>query len=254
MNKLLIISTFIVLTSCGQSKSSDTAKQTDKQIQTSEFIADQNNEQEEKAKSIDCTDFDFHSAEQQADSLIAFMEKATDSTLTDRVLWEQKFFCAFPNSFKGMKALFGFDNETGAAPLYSTDNPTHNYMDKRIFSDVIGFFSELKSIPAKAYYSKYIRININGHWEADNISEAFGFHHRLLNDTEEACQTLEKFTDEEVRSVFRFIFDGPHPKNDHNEEIFQSLKPEIEEQNERLGNLLYEAYATMTAEEADHGH
>jgi len=76
----------------------------------------------------------------------------------------------------------------------------------------------------------------------------------LLNDTEKALKILEEFTDEEVRSVFRFIFDGPHPKNEHNEEIFQSLKPEIEEQNERLGNLFYEAYATMTAEEADHGH
>lgn len=254
MNRLLIISTFIVLTSCGQSKSSDTAKQTDKQTQTSEFIAEQNKEQEEKAKSIDCIDFDFHSVEQQADSLLVFMEKATDSSSTNREKWEQKFFCAFPNSFKGMQALFGYDNDEGAAPLYSTENPTHNYMSKRIFSDVIGFFSALQSIPDSAYYNKYIKINIDGHWEADNISEAFGFYYRLINDTKAASEKLEDFTDEEIRSVFRFIFDGPHPKNEHNEEIFQTLKPKIEEQNERLGNLLYEAYTTMMAEDDGHGH
>ena len=182
------------------------------------------------------------------------MEKATDSNSTAREKWEQKFFCAFPKSFVGMQAVFGYDNDKGAAPLYSTENPTHSYMNKRIFSDVIGFFSDLQSIPDSSYYNKYIKINIDGYWEADNISEAFGFHYRLINDTKAASETLENFTDEEIRSVFRFIFDGPHPKNEHNKEIFQTLKPEIREQSQRLGNLLYEAYATMMAEDDGHGH
>mgnify|MGYP000005421522 CR=1 FL=1 len=259
MNRLLIIiSAFIVFTSCGESESSDTVKQPDKLVETfiekESIIADQKKELKEEALCIDCKDFDFKSAKQQADSLIVFMEKATNSSSTDREKWEQRFFCAFPKSFAGMQAVFGYDNDKGAAPLCSTENPTHSYINKRIFSDVIGFFSDLQSIPDSAYYNKYIKINIDGYWEADNISEAFGFHYRLINDTKVACETLENFTDEEIRSVFRFIFDGPHPKNEHNEEILQTLKPEIGEQNQRLGNLLFKAYATMMAEDDGHGH
>ena len=246
----------MVLTSCGQSKGSDTVKQNDKQTETSSeienFKTDQKIDREEKAESFGCTDFDFNSAEQQADALLAFMEKATDSSSTYRKKWEQEFFCAFPNSFKRMQAVFGYDRDKGAAPLYSTENPTHRYMNKRIFSDVIGFFSDLQSIPDSVYYTKYIKINIHGHWEADNIREAFGFHYRLINDTKAASKTLEIFTDEEIRSIFRFIFDGPHPKNRHNAKIFHTLKTKVEEQNQRLGKLLYEAYETMMAEDDDH--
>ena len=153
-----------------------------------------------------------------------------------------------------MQAIFGFDNEKGAAPLYSTGSETYSYPDKHIRSDMIGFFSQLKSIPDSAYYEKYIRINIDGHWEADNISEAFGFQYRLISDTEAACKTLETFSDQEIKSVFRFIFDGPHPKNEQNEKTFETLKPKIESQNKRLGSLLSEAYATILAEDDGHGN
>lgn len=228
MNRLvIIISTFLVLTSCGQSKNND-----------------QKEKQKEKSENFNCNEFDFNSAKQQADSLLVFYNKAVDSSLTNRIDWENKFFCAFPNSFKGMQALFGYDNNIGEAPLY-------NYP---IGANVIHYFSQLKSIPDSLYYDKYIRININGNWEADNIGEAFGFHYILINETKAASEILENFDDEEIRSVFRFIFDGPHPKNEHNEETFQTLKPKIEEQSERLGNLLFQAYATMMAEDDGHGH
>ena len=88
MNRLLIISTLIVLTSCGQSKSSDIVIQTSSKFGSIE--TDQKKELEEEAVSIDWKDFDFKSAKQQADSLIVFMEKATDSSSTDREKWEQK--------------------------------------------------------------------------------------------------------------------------------------------------------------------
>ena len=74
----------IVLTSCAQSTKSDKPEQTDKLTQAQTEIettkADQETEKEEITKNADCPDFDFNSAQQQADSLIAFMEKATDSS------------------------------------------------------------------------------------------------------------------------------------------------------------------------------
>ena len=75
-------------------------------------------EKKELTENVNCTDLDFYSAEQQADSILAYMEKAKDSSSANRIMWEQKFFCSFPSSFKGMQAVFGYDNENGAAPLY----------------------------------------------------------------------------------------------------------------------------------------
>ena len=159
-------------------------------------------------------------------------------------MWEQKFFCSFPNSFKGMQSVFGYDDENGAAPLY--DYPKGE--------NVIQYFSQLESIPDSTYYDKYIRINIDGIWEADNIREAFGFANRLIQDTKNACKILSTFSDKEIKSVFRFIFDGPHPRNEYNEKLYDNLKPEIDSHNERLSRLLTESYEKLMAEDDGHGH
>jgi hypothetical protein len=258
MNRILIISILIVLTSCGQSTKSENAKQTDKLIEVPTEIEttqiDQKNDKEEITENVDCSNFDFNSTKQQADSVLAFIRKAKDPNPTDRIKWEQKFFCAFPNSFKGMQLLFGYEDKNGAAPLYSAENETYSYTDKHIMSDVIGFFSELKSIPDSTYYEKYIRINIDGYWEADNINEAFGFYYQLMSDTESACKILAEFSDKEIRSVFHFIFDGPHPKNEYNEKLYENLKPEIENQSKRLSLLLTKSYEKLIAEDDGNGH
>lgn len=259
MNRLLIISSLVFLISCGQSKQSDhSVNQLDKKEISPDKIESVKTDSKSKGKrkfdNFECIDLDFNSPKEQSDSLVAFMERAKSSDSTSRRIWEQKFFCAFPNSFKGMQAIFGYDDENGAAPLYSTDNPTRAYLRKGIISDVIGYFSELKSIPATSYYRKYININIDGKWEADNINEAFGFHYKLLNDTDEACSVLSQYDDSEIRSVFRFIFDGPHPKNSYNEKLYKKLKLKIELQDQRLSRLLTESYKNLMAEDDGHGH
>jgi hypothetical protein len=248
MNRLLAILTLILLTSCGQSTKSDNAKQTDELTETPTEIEtamiDQEIKQEEKFEKVDCTDLDFISAEQRADSLLAFMEKAIDSSSASRIKWEQKFFCVFPNSFKGMQAVFGYDNDNGASPLY--DYPKG--------ANVIQYFSQLESIPDSTYYDKYVRINIDGIWEADNIGEAFDFANRLVKDTKNSCKVLSTFSDKEIKSVFRFIFDGPHPKNKMNEGTYEDLKLKIDGQNKLLSQLLTESYEELMAEDDGHGH
>lgn len=240
--------TLIALTSCGQSNKSGDSKQTEKFAESSTIIdtirIDQKTEKEDKRENINCIEFDFISVEQQADSLLSFMEKAKDSSLTKRMIWEQMFFCAFPNSFKGMQAVFGYDVKNGAAPLY--DYPKGE--------NIIQYFSKLESIPDSIYYDKYVRINIGGIWEADNIREAFDFANRLLKDTENACNVLSTFSDDEIKSVFRFIFDGPHPKNDYNEKLYDNLKPKIDSKNKRLSRLLGESYEKLMTEDDGHGH
>lgn len=247
MSRLLIILTLIVLTSCGQSTQSDHSEnQLDKNEITTTKIesaqTDNDPESEKKSKSFECTDFDFNSTTEQSDSLLAFMERAANSDSIDRQKWVQNFFCAFPNSFDRMQAIFGYDNEKGAAPLYYKG------------ANVIQYFNQLQSISDSLYYDKFVKININGIWEADNIQSAFGFDTKLLNDTENVCKSLSNFTDQEIKSVFRFIFDGPHPDNESNENLYKNLKSKIDSQNKRLSRLLTLAYKNLMAENDGHGH
>ncbi len=199
-------------------------------------------------------ELNFNSNKERADSLRFFKEMAEATDSTERGLWEKKFFCAFPNSFKGMQAMFGFDDKLEAAPLYYSGNETRKYLDKHIISNEIGFFHTLESIPDSIYYRKYINICINGLWEADNIGEAFGFHYKLIDEMEKISPILSSYSDLEIKSVFQFIFDGPHPKNKENERIFQLLKSKMKLQSMQLEALLSEAYKSLLEEHKGHQH
>ena len=234
--------TLIVLTSCGQSNKADNSENTVLKSETA--TEPENFVTVYEIENVNCTDFNFNSVEQRADSILTFMEKAQDSSAANRIIWEQKFFCSFPNSFNEMQAVFGFDDENGSAPLYEYPKG----------EKVIQYFSQLQSISDSAYYDKYVRINIDGIWEADNIREAFNFGNRLSIDTDNACKVLSKFSDKEIKSLFRFIFDGPHPDNEMNEGIYKDLKQKIDSQNGRLSQLLTESYNELLAEDDGHGH
>jgi hypothetical protein len=242
MTRLLFLTKLIILTACSPSNKTENSEQaenqniTTSQVETIKVI--------KKSKPVNCTDFDFHSAVQQADSLLLFLDKAKNSCSANKIKWEQKFFCAFPNSFKKMRAVFGYDDEFGAAPLY--DHP--------VGENVIQYFSNLESISDAAYYDKYVRINIDGTWETDNIREAFYFANRLTTETENVCKVLSSFSDKEIKSVFQFIFDGPHPKNDYNDNLYKNLYPAIDSQDKRLSRLLTDSYKKIMAEDEGHEH
>lgn len=187
-----------------------------------------------------CEEMEYASHQAQADSMMKYYENAKVADSASRMMWEQKLFCAFPNSFEGMEHLFGYDDEP--APLYHSD----------MINGIIPYFCQLSSIPSEAYYNKYIDININGNWQADNINQAFGFHKRLLNDTEAACAVLGLRPVDEVKSVFHFIFDGPHPDHKANKALYKELHAKVSVADERLGNLLAATYDEMISKEHSH--
>jgi hypothetical protein len=184
---------------------------------------------------LDCSIFKFDNVKQQADTLMKYFDKK-------QLAADENFFCAFPNSFKGMQNIFGFDDNKGAAPLYENGE------------NLIGYFANLNTISKEIYYDKFINICVKGVWEADNIREAFGLADKLFDDTEAVCTSLSMRTDEEIKSIFHFIFDGPHPNNEYNKEIYYRLSPKMTKQNERLGNLLTESYNKVMTEDGGHGH
>ncbi len=228
--------TIFVLTSCNQEKKSEEKKTTDTVVAITTDNAPPTNQLTPNA-TLECSIFKFKNAKQQADTLMKYFDKKQLAT-------DEKFFCAFPDSFKGMQNIFGFDDNKGAAPLYDYHNG----------ENMIGYFANLNSISKEIYYEKYINICVDGVWEADNIREAFGLADRLINDTEAACSSLSKRADKEIKSVFHFIFDGPHPKNEQNERTYKELLPKLTKQNERLGKLLTDSYSKVIAEDDGHGH
>lgn len=201
--------------------------------------------------SITCHDFDFKSYDEQADSIMVFLELAKDTLLNEQKLWETYFFCAFPNSYADMDSLFGYHSKGEAGPLYYSHDGGVAYVYGGANS-VISFFCNLRSIPDEQFYEKYINICIDGYWQADNIMHAFGFGERLSRFPVPACKALEKRSDEEVKSVFRFIFDSIHPKNEWNERFFNKLLPIVETENHRLAVLLSESYQQLMSENHDH--
>ncbi len=231
-SKILFI--VFVLTSCNQGKKAEESKTIDTIASTTHGTAPTN--QLTATQTLDCSIFKFKNALDRSDTITTYFDKK-------QLAAEEKFFCAFPNSFKEMQAAFGFDDKKGRAPLY-------NYTTGE---KMISYFANLNSISKEIYYDKFINICVNGVWEADNIREAFGFSDRLINYTEAACTSLSKRTDKEIKSVFHFIFDGPHPKNEQNEKIYNSLLPILTKQDERLGNLLKESYNAVMTEEDGHG-
>lgn len=190
-----------------------------------------------KSTEKDYPQMKFAHVRQQADSLRKYVN------LHDA--WsERQFFCAFPGSFKEMNKLFGFDDKKGPAPLY-TD---------WIGDTILIHFSKLQTIPRAVFYRKYFQICVNGIWEADHMREAFGLAVAIEKEPEVACRVIAMAPDKEIISVFRFMFDGPHPDNPYVEQSYQEMVKLLNKHNQRLSKLLKIAYAELLKEMDCHGH
>ena len=184
---------------------------------------------------------EFKSIQEHANILTKYFNQINSTSGNDKLEFEKLFFCAFPKSFVKMKELFGYENGI-SAPLY----------DYPLGANIIKKFEKLNSIEKESYYNKYIEICINGIWEADNIRAGFGFRSKILKDTNNACRVLIKRTDKEIVSVFRFFYDGPHPKN--NQDLYDELYKTLSNKNEKLSRLLKFSFDQLKRENDGHEH
>jgi hypothetical protein len=183
-------------------------------------------------------DISIKNGKTKAERLSNKFEKAKEKNSTKEI---NEFIEEFPNSFLEMEELFGFDSN-GPAPLYSHETG----------GQIIKYFSNLEPNNRKSYYNKYIDICINGKWDADNIRDAFGLFLRIKNDMNNICPILMERNDKELTSVFRFMFDGPHPNNEVNKKINNYIQIELPNKYERIKMLSNCAYESLIQEE--HGH
>ena len=200
-----------------------------------------------------CPLHDYLSTQERAKKLVNLYAQINNANTTNSLDLNQEFFCAFPSDFEGMEQLFGYDDKLGPGPLYSSSESTLKYQHKFIYSDLIGLFSELSSVDLQDYFKKYISININGEWNVDNISNGFGIYYRIINDTEEFCSALSKFDPVDIKSMFHFIFDGPHPINARSRHLYHSMKEQICIVDKSITMHLDEVYEEIL-QHGDHDH
>lgn len=132
------------------------------------------------------------------------ISNATDSNLETN---ELIFFESFPDSFEKFVALYGVDK-----PLYESG-----------YDHLMALYN-LKTISIKSLVEKYIELSKNGIWNADNTGDLqWQSFDKITNNTEVANRYLMSMSELEVRSVFYFLLDGPHPEDKGKKTEFEIL-------------------------------
>ena len=197
-----------------------------------------------------CKDYKNETIELRAQRLISsYRQLRADGKTNENN--DKAYFCLFPSTFQEMEDLFGYSD--GPGPLYDSKNLVKTYDNKDVsHSPYIFLFSTLKNIPNEVYFKKYIEININGVWKADHIEGGFLIARPFLENTFNFSKVLKSYSDEDIHSVFTFIFDGPHPDDSENHALFKELRRALGPVDTRLESLLEKAFTELLANENHH--
>jgi hypothetical protein len=146
------------------------------------------------------------------------------------------FFNALPSGFACFNRIFGYDD--GPAPLYS--NPLLHFLLPKI----------AETVPRPAYARKLVGLSVSGKWEADQTGALQREARSVLDaDTQLFGALLGEYSSEAERSVWDFLFGGPHPSN-------TPLSPRVQAQlcaaSTRSCELAKLAYEHALAEEQHH--
>ncbi|MFB6320811.1 hypothetical protein [Saccharicrinis sp. FJH54] len=162
---------------------------------------------------------------------------SADSSNLDSL--ELEFFNSFPDSFDEYYKLFGYKDDH-AMPLYGE-------------MSIIFKFYGLSNIDKVKLYNKYLDIAKNGHWEADAIQD-FGIDDKLKNDTKIMCSVLSQRSDNEIKSILYFVYDGPHPEDPGALDDYNSTLSKVKTENVRIAKLMEETYNGLLKKVDGHGH
>jgi hypothetical protein len=146
------------------------------------------------------------------------------------------FFRALPPDFSCFNRLFGYSD--GPAPLYS--EPQLHLLFPQIAA----------AVPQAEYARKLIGLSVNARWEADQTG-ALQRATRSVLDAEPGLfvKLLADLNADSERSVWAFLFGGPHPSNVPLSARSQSA---VCEASARSCELSEKAYAQAVSEEHTH--
>lgn len=175
------------------------------------------------------------------DSLKAYYDKCHGTT--DTLKFKRLFFSSFPNNFNSFDSTYGYDDKKGEMPLYN------------LYEKHINFFCRLVSEQSESErYNKLIRIGIGGHWDADAVNllqECIVYH--INKNPSLALTQLKKFNDKEIKSFWKFFYDGPHPSDTQIKKRYSNLYEKIKVLDTSIASLMKNEYERLVKESEMHG-
>lgn len=144
------------------------------------------------------------------------------------------FLKLFPNSFDELDNYYGFDDNTGAKPLYEFHEKHINYL------------FEYEGSSEKIFFDKVYGIAKSGKWDADAVGLfQSNLSNLIIKSPKNILEVLSKMPDKEVKSFWFFVFDGSSENDLQNKAKFESIYKKINSLNYKQGNLLKEEYKEM---------
>lgn len=167
---------------------------------------------------------------------------STDAADKERALI--RYFQIFPSDFKSFQQIFG----------YLWDERGRILAKPPIKHTLYGFLRELKSVvPAKEYYEKMLGVGVGGVWDADEVNYLqFHLREMVVENAQLGLEVLSKKEEKEIRSFWRFLFDGPHPEHRLNRKYYEELYSKARGLNPKIAEQLKLAYEQLLSEQDGH--
>jgi hypothetical protein len=155
-------------------------------------------------------------------------------------LSEVFFIRMFPDNFKEFKVLYGYeekDQKTIYGDLYKNDEQLFDYQPKHI--------------RIEEYIKKLIDISIGGVWQADSVNIIqMKINNLFVENSRLFIEILKKKNESEIRSFWKFFFDGPHPENQKN--LYNDVLNKLEKIDEPMIPIVKSAYEKAQEDWAEH--
>lgn len=172
------------------------------------------------------------SVEDRARAIRESFTLLSQSSQADLAANEALLFEAFPGSFQEFLALYG-EGKTFYESGYDHLMTLYN----------------MKTIPSEKIVKKYIDLSKNGVWEADNTRELqWQAMDKILRNVEVANKYLAGKSEADIRSVFHFLLDSPHPQDKARKEAFETMVAKFAPINTVFAEYIKSEYADVVKE------
>lgn len=151
----------------------------------------------------------------------------------DSIKYRILFFNEFPSNYNDFKEIYGYLGSINSQGILLDSSYEHIFL----------FFNLEKLIEKEKFILKTILISLNGEWQSDGVSYfQLGLQETIEKNLYLYCKLTTKFKDNEIKSFWFFLFDGPHPKGIPEEfKEIKNISPRIyklmEESNKKVLEL-----------------
>ena len=192
-------------------------------------------------------------SESRVDSINLYFNRIIKSNGERKKILEKMFFELLPNSHSEMSDAMYIDSWKKDLEWKKNKHKKDFVPKLYVVNPWVKYLSTMDYYDKDAYYEKYFNICIGGEYGADYLRAGFEIYERFLSDTKTACEKLEKLTDNEIESIFYFIFDETHPEyNKENISLYNEMFLKIKTENIKLSELLEKSYKRIIAEQRNH--